>query len=277
MKAQKQKVYARVGEDGTLALNQGRVEIRYNPKDGRFYEARAENVEIIAGSALLPDESMGSAERAQRGAPVQAPLGFNTTGNTQNSIALPRPGASNPVKMATKSAELSKLALDSKNKNGAAAQAKNAGPHQSVAPGTVVAYADGACSGNPGPAGFGIVVLDGKKRIEISEYLGEATNNIAELSAILRALREVPAKATPLVIWTDSQYSIGILQKGWKAKANVELVEELKRALQKRPADIRYVPGHSGIALNERADELAREAIAEKHKIRSEKLMGDEV
>jgi ribonuclease HI len=131
-----------------------------------------------------------------------------------------------------------------------------------IADGTVVAYADGACSGNPGPAGLGVVLLDGPQRVEISEYLGEGTNNIAELTAVLRALEEIKDPSRKLIIRTDSQYTIGILQKGWKAKANVELIEKLREVLRRRPARIEYVPGHAGVALNERADALAREAVA---------------
>jgi len=123
-------------------------------------------------------------------------------------------------------------------------------------------YADGACSGNPGPAGLGIVlVAPGGKISEGFEYLGTGTNNIAELTAILRAAEYVPTGATA-VLHTDSQYSIGVLTKGWKAKANQDLVASVKKALATRPTwRIVYVPGHAGVPLNERADELAREAV----------------
>lgn len=128
-------------------------------------------------------------------------------------------------------------------------------------PGTVIAYADGACTGNPGPAGLGVVILDGESRIEISESLGIGTNNIAELVAIERALEAVPDVEKELVIYTDSKYSIGVLSMGWKAKANTELVARLRTLLKKRPARFVHVPGHSGVLLNERADELAREGV----------------
>lgn len=130
-----------------------------------------------------------------------------------------------------------------------------------VPEGAVIVYADGACSGNPGPAGLGVVIIDGKERIELSEYLGVGTNNIGELTAILRALEAV-APERPAVIHTDSQYSIGVLQKGWKAKANVELIAAIKQALKGREStSFVYVPGHAGVLLNERADALAREAV----------------
>lgn len=124
------------------------------------------------------------------------------------------------------------------------------------------AFTDGACSGNPGPAGSGVVLVEpGGKLYEGLEYLGEATNNVAELTAILRALEWIPAEAAHIVVHTDSQYAIGVLQKGWKAKANPELVARTKRVVQARGARLVYVPGHEGVPLNERADELAREAI----------------
>jgi ribonuclease HI len=134
--------------------------------------------------------------------------------------------------------------------------------HRSVAPDAWVAYTDGACSGNPGPAGCGVVLVgpDGKFH-EGLEYLGQATNNVAELTGILRALEWVPASARSIVVHTDSQYAIGVLQKGWKAKANQELVQRTKRAVQARSARLVYVPGHQGVPLNERADQLAREAV----------------
>jgi ribonuclease HI len=125
-----------------------------------------------------------------------------------------------------------------------------------------IAYTDGACSGNPGPAGSGVVLIapDGKMH-EGLEYLGEATNNVAELTAILRALEWIPGEARAIVVHTDSQYAIGVLQKGWKAKVNQELVGRSRRLVEARGAKLVYVPGHQGVPLDERADELAREAI----------------
>lgn len=129
--------------------------------------------------------------------------------------------------------------------------------------GHVIAYTDGACSGNPGPAGLGLVVLSTEQRIERYEYLGRATNNVAELTAILRALDEIDPKVKA-TIHTDSKYAIGVLQKGWKAKANRELIETLRAELAPRSVRLVYVKGHAGIELNERADELARQAVQER-------------
>jgi ribonuclease HI len=126
-----------------------------------------------------------------------------------------------------------------------------------------IAYTDGACSGNPGPAGWGAVLVPpGGSPVEGYGYLGTATNNVAELTAILKTLECVPGGTPSLVLHTDSQYAIGVLTKGWKAKVNQELIAETKRALHHHPTcRLVYVPGHAGVPLNERADELAREAI----------------
>ncbi|MDY0375097.1 MAG: ribonuclease H [Desulfobacterium sp.] len=121
-------------------------------------------------------------------------------------------------------------------------------------------YTDGACSGNPGPAGSGVVVVQNNKVVhEISISLGVATNNIAELTAIKLGLELVKDHhSTPVTIYTDSTYSIGILTKNWKAKANVELVGSIRQLMKPfKRLKLIHVKGHSGHPLNERADLLA--------------------
>jgi len=128
-------------------------------------------------------------------------------------------------------------------------------------------WTDGACSGNPGPMGIGIVVLAGDRRKEHGEYLGTGTNNIAELVAVQRGLEvaeEVaPGRQQPIRVYTDSSYTIGLLAQGWKAKANQDLVAQLRRQLGSY-SNLRFVKveGHAGVAENERCDLLARQAIA---------------
>jgi len=136
---------------------------------------------------------------------------------------------------------------------------------------STVAYTDGACSGNPGPAGLGVVVIDPGRCVERSEYLGHSTNNVAELTAVLRALEEIAADGEA-VIYTDSRYAIGVLQQGWKARANQALVARVRDALQcHRRVRLVHVKGHAGIPLNERADELARAAIDRRGDERTER------
>jgi ribonuclease HI len=125
-----------------------------------------------------------------------------------------------------------------------------------------IAYTDGACSGNPGPAGAGMVVIaPGGKIHEGYEYLGSATNNVAELTAVLRGVESIPRDAESVAIHTDSKYAIGVLTLGWKAKANTDLILRARAALAGRNVRLVYVPGHAGVPMNERADELAREAV----------------
>ena len=126
----------------------------------------------------------------------------------------------------------------------------------------ILAYADGACSGNPGPAGVGAVAMWGDQMRELSEYIGEATNNIAELTGILRAVELAHELGRPLRLYTDSTYSIGVLTQGWKAKANKELVAKVRQALDAHPdTKLFHVRGHQGVRLNEHADELAVRAV----------------
>jgi ribonuclease HI len=125
-----------------------------------------------------------------------------------------------------------------------------------------IIYTDGACSGNPGPAGSGMVVIaPGGKIHEGYEYLGSATNNVAEITGVLLGVEAVPVAARSVAIHTDSKYTIGVLSKGWKPKVNGELIRRTRDALSGRNVRFVYVPGHSGVPMNERADELAREAI----------------
>lgn len=123
-------------------------------------------------------------------------------------------------------------------------------------------WTDGGAVPNPGPCGIGVVIVDGEAKQEISEYLGDGTNNIAELTAILRGLEQVTDRERSVIVYSDSTYAIGLLTQPWKPKKNHELVAEL-RALAKKFPDLRFVKvaAHSGVALNERVDELATAAI----------------
>jgi ribonuclease HI len=237
------KVYARVDAGGSFVAENGRVEIRYKPNDGRRYHARADNLNVVSGE-ILPDETCGPADGVDAG--KTAGKGGATAGGGPTAAR---------AKRSTKAA----AEHDASSSHDHASHEH--GAHHGGAA-AIHVYADGACSGNPGPAGLGVVVLDSESRVEISEYIGQGTNNIAELTAILRALGETADSERPLVIHTDSSYSIGVLQKGWKAKANQELVAELREHLKGRKGvRLVYVPGHAGVKWNERADALARDAV----------------
>lgn len=230
-----QKVLARCEEDGSLRLDEGRVEVRYKPHDGRAYRAYPSNLLPVGDATVLPDEHC---------APAGEPAAKQATDAGEGGAA------ATPRKKAAKAT---------------ASPAHPAG-HATHGDGkALTVYADGACSGNPGPAGLGVVIYDEHEKRELSEFLGRATNNIAELTAILRAAEALVGEERPIVLKTDSQYSIGVLTKGWKAKANPELIAQTKAALAKLPhMKLRYVEGHAGHAGNERADELARVAVEAK-------------
>lgn len=131
-------------------------------------------------------------------------------------------------------------------------------------------YTDGACSGNPGPGGWGVLILDGEERREFYGGEPETTNNRMELMAAIRALQET-AEDGEVRLHTDSQYvKNGIndwinnwKRNGWKTSArkpvkNQDLWQALDAEIAGRRIDWRWVKGHAGDPGNERADELAR-------------------
>lgn len=123
-------------------------------------------------------------------------------------------------------------------------------------------FTDGASSGNPGPSGIGALLIYGRKRKEISRYIGQATNNIAELEAIRAGLSALKTTHLPVKLYTDSSYALGVLTKSWKAKKNRELIERIKRLMTRfKDLEIIKVPGHAGLPENERADQLAVTAV----------------
>ena len=130
---------------------------------------------------------------------------------------------------------------------------------------TVRIFTDGASSGNPGPSGIGAVLEYGDHTKEISKYIGQSTNNIAELEAIRAGLLELKVKDLPVRIYTDSSYAHGVLSLGWKPKKNLEVIAAI-RQLMEGFCDVKLikVKGHAGHRQNERADNLARSAISGK-------------
>jgi len=123
-------------------------------------------------------------------------------------------------------------------------------------------YTDGASSGNPGPAGIGALLIYHENRKEISQNIGVATNNVAELSAIKVAISHLKRQDLPVRIFSDSTYAIGVLTQNWKPQANKALVSEIKALTQKfKNLEFIKVKGHAGIKENEVADFLATSAI----------------
>lgn len=129
-------------------------------------------------------------------------------------------------------------------------------------PKTILVYTDGASSGNPGPAGIGVVLRFGSHEKEVSRHIGIATNNVAELTAIKTALKAIRTTHIPVRLYTDSQYCYGLLSLGWKPKRNEKLVAAIKKLMgQFKNLKILKIAAHAGIDDNERADRLAREAV----------------
>ena len=133
---------------------------------------------------------------------------------------------------------------------------------QQADPNQVHIYTDGASSGNPGPAGIGIL-LEYKGQVkEISKFIGQATNNVAELEAIRTGLLELNKKDLPIVVYTDSSYAQGVLSLGWKARKNRGLVDKIRKLIGSfKDVKLVKVRGHAGHPQNERADQLARMAV----------------
>lgn len=138
----------------------------------------------------------------------------------------------------------------------------------------IVIYTDGACSGNPGPGGWGAILMWGEHRKELSGGEANTTNNRMELFAAISAL-EALKRPSKVELHTDSNYVKngvtgwihGWKRNGWKTAdkkpvKNAELWQRLDEARKAHEVDWRWVKGHAGHELNERADELARQGMA---------------
>ena len=127
-------------------------------------------------------------------------------------------------------------------------------------------YTDGACSGNPGPGGAGVVwIYDGGERVlEHDESIGHTTNSYSELFAVQLALEMLDPedRTKKITLHTDSQYVYNMLAKGFKAKANKEIIGTILDLMEGLDIEILKVPGHDKVWANERADKLAQKAKA---------------
>ena len=137
----------------------------------------------------------------------------------------------------------------------------------------VIIHTDGACKGNPGPGGWGAILFYGDKKKEISGGEPGTTNNRMELMAAIQAL-ELLNRPCKVELHTDSQYVMKGIQewiRGWKARGwktadkspvkNDDLWKRLDAARDRHDVDWRWVKGHAGHLLNERADALANEGL----------------
>lgn len=245
-----QSVWAEVDAEGAPLVTGGRIAVRYSDKAGAtIYQAGASRVEP-SGKA-----------------PVELPPGVAAAEPGPDAARSPSPGAGAAPARASRGSGFGSAGTRTAAQANAAKAAASA--QVSAAAGAVRCFTDGACTGNPGPAGAGLHLKfpDGRV-VERHKALGFATNNVGELTAIEMALDELDAAsvepASPVVIFSDSQYAKGVLTQGWKAKANVELITAIRTRLRARPgASLQWVAGHVGLAENERADALARRGVEE--------------
>lgn len=135
---------------------------------------------------------------------------------------------------------------------------------------TVELFTDGACLGNPGPGGYGAILRFAGREKELSEGFESTTNNRMELLAAITGLKSLKEKCN-VVLYSDSQYLINGIQKGWAAKwrangwkkadktpaLNTDLWEELLTLIEYHHVTLNWVKGHAGHPENERCDALA--------------------
>lgn len=226
-------VWIEVDAAGRPKADGGRVAMRYSKSEGaRLYRAGVANVQLASGppedlpdgvSADAPGGAKGGAKGGKRGS------GFGSAGTrTQAQAHAARESAKELV------ASLSAQAA--------------------------LCFTDGACKGNPGPAGAGCVVrLPDGTHHEQWRALGMGTNNVGELTAIGMAM-DILAElgfTGEVHVLSDSDYARGVLVGGWKAKANQELIADVKAKVKRHKAKVHWIAGHVGIPENERADVLA--------------------
>jgi len=138
----------------------------------------------------------------------------------------------------------------------------------------VIIYTDGACSGNPGPGGWGAILMYKGAKKEISGGMKETTNNIMEITAVIEALKCLKVESD-VQVYSDSAYTVNAfnqgwiynwMKNGWKTSGkdpvkNKELWQELYTLTKKHKVEFIKVKGHADNEFNNRCDEMAREAI----------------
>jgi len=135
----------------------------------------------------------------------------------------------------------------------------------------IVMYTDGASRGNPGPGGYGVVLISEKHNLrkELAEGFRKTTNNRMELLAVIKGLQALKVPGMPVTVYSDSKYVVEAVEKGWlwswvkkgfKGKKNADLWQQFIPLFKKFKVKFVWVKGHAGNAENERCDHLAVEA-----------------
>ena len=130
----------------------------------------------------------------------------------------------------------------------------------------ITIYTDGSALGNPGPGGYGVILLSGKHRKEISKGYAHTTNNRMELLAVIIGLETLKFEGSKVTIYSDSQYVVNAVEKGWiwswvkkgfKDKKNKDLWMRFISAYKRHDVKFVWIKGHAQIPENERCDFLA--------------------
>ncbi len=133
----------------------------------------------------------------------------------------------------------------------------------------ITIYTDGSSRGNPGPGGYGVVLMSGKHRKELSEGYALTTNNRMELLAVIVALETLKQDNSDVIIYSDSQYVVDAIEKRWvfswqkkgfQKKKNPDLWKRFLKIYPKHNVRMVWVKGHANIPENERCDYLAVQA-----------------
>lgn len=133
----------------------------------------------------------------------------------------------------------------------------------------LIIYTDGAARGNPGPGGYGAILIWGKHSRELSGGFQRTTNNRMELMAVIAALEQLTKEGLDIVVYSDSSYVVNAIEKGWlqnwiqtafKGKKNADLWRRYHRLAEKHRIRFVWVKGHASNTLNNRCDVLATTA-----------------
>ena len=143
----------------------------------------------------------------------------------------------------------------------------------------ITIYTDGASRGNPGPGGYGVVLLSGPYRREISEGFKSTTNNRMELLAVIIGLEALKKDGMNVTIYSDSQYVVNSVEKGWvfgwvkinfKGKKNSDLWKRFLSVYNRHKVKFIWIKGHNETKENERCDRLAVAAALDKANLRDD-------
>lgn len=134
----------------------------------------------------------------------------------------------------------------------------------------ITIYTDGSSRGNPGPGGYGVVLMSGSHRKELSQGYKRTTNNRMEIMGVIAGLKALKKDGMNITVYSDSQYVVKAWEEGWLknwiktnfkgGKKNADLWKELYELSKKHTLKFKWVRGHAENAYNNRCDELATEA-----------------